>query len=54
MKMFKNIKEYVTEKKEMLKQEISSCTTKLKMVVVRVGDDPASVKYTNNKIKTGL
>ena len=54
MKTFKNIKEYVAEKKEMLKQEISSCTTKPKMVVVRVGDDPASVKYTNNKIKDCL
>ena len=54
MKTFKNIKEYVAEKKEMLKQEISSCATKLKMVVVRVGDDPASVKYTNNKIKDCL
>ena len=49
-----NIKEYVAEKKEMLKHEISSCATKLKMVVVRVGDDPASVKYTNNKIKDCL
>lgn len=54
MKTFKNIKEYVAEKKEMLKQEMSSCTTKPKMVVVRVGDDPASVKYTNNKIKDCL
>ena len=54
MKTFKNIKEYVAEKKEMLKHEISSHTTKPKMVVVRVGDDPASVKYTNNKIKDCL
>ena len=54
MKTFKNIKEYVAEKKEMLKQEISSRTTKPKMVVVRVGDDPASVRYTNNKIKDCL
>ena len=49
-----NIKEYVTEKKETLKQEVLSCKSKLKMVVVRVGDDPASVRYTNNKIKDCL
>lgn len=54
MRMFKNIKEYVTEKKETLKQEVLSCKSKLKMVVVRVGDDPASVRYTNNKIKDCL
>ena len=54
MRMFKNIKEYVTEKKETLKQEVLSCKSKLKLVVVRVGDDPASVRYTNNKIKDCL
>ena len=54
MKMFKNIKEYVIEKKENLKQMILKSNSKLKMIVVRVGDDPASVKYTNNKIKDCL
>lgn len=52
--IFKNIKEYTIEKKEALKAEILKQPNKIKMFVVRVGDDPASVRYTNNKIKDCL
>lgn len=52
--IFKSIKEYVNEKKEALKAEILKQPNKIRMVVVRVGDDPASVRYTNNKIKDCL
>ena len=47
-----NIKEYVEAKKLALKEQLKS--TNLKAIVVRVGDDPASVRYTNNKIKDCL
>jgi methylenetetrahydrofolate dehydrogenase (NADP+)/methenyltetrahydrofolate cyclohydrolase len=48
------IREYVKIKKQELKQEIASHESKLKAIVVRVGDNPASVRYTRNKIKDCL
>lgn len=45
------IKEYVAEKKATLKKLLSEAVTKPCMKIIRVGDDPASVKYTNNKLK---
>lgn len=41
------IKEYVAARKEQLKGTLVDC----KMVIIRVGNNPASVKYTNNKLK---
>lgn len=44
------IKEYVAEKKEKLRQELSQHAT-LKMVIVQVGHVPASDRYVRNKAK---
>lgn len=52
--IFKTIKDYVIEKKEALRVEVLNQPHNIRMVVVRVGDDPASVRYTNNKIKDCL
>lgn len=45
------IKEYVAEKKLELKELLSKADKKPCMKIIRVGNDPASVKYTNNKLK---
>lgn len=44
-----NIKEYVANKKAVLKEELKN--TKLKAVIVQVGDVEASNRYVRNKIK---
>ena len=46
-----NIKEYVANKKEALKQEIATYETAPHFVIVQVNDDPASNAYIKGKLK---
>ena len=46
-----NIKEYVANKKDALKQEIATYETAPHFVIVQVNDDPASNAYIKGKLK---
>ncbi len=45
-----NIKEYVANKKEEIRNEVSTFSKKIKLVIVQVNDDPASNAYIKGKI----
>lgn len=45
------IKEYVAIRKEEIKQEVSSMQVKPKLVIIQVGDNPASNVYIRGKLK---
>lgn len=44
---------YVNKRKKELKEEIEKNNLTPKLVIVKVGDDPASKRYISNKIKIG-
>ena len=44
---------YINKRKKELKEEIEKNNLTPKLVIVRVGDDPASQRYITNKVKTG-
>lgn len=46
-----NIKEYVARKKQELKEEITANNYKIKLVIIQVGDNPASNAYVKGKLK---
>lgn len=45
------VKEYVAIRKEEIKQEVSSMVVKPKLVIIQVGDNPASNVYIKGKLK---
>lgn len=45
------IKKYVEERKKQLAESITQLSKKPLLYIIRVGNDPASVRYTNNKMK---
>ena len=45
------IKDYVRERKNVLKDEISSFERTPKLVIIQVNDDPASCAYVKGKLK---
>ena len=52
--MFQNIKEYVKEQKEILREKIQTFKIKPTFVVIQVGNVEASNRYVRNKIKDCL
>lgn len=46
-------KEVVEKRVEELRKEVETLNLKPRLTIARVGNDPASVKYVNNKIKLG-
>lgn len=49
--MLKNIKEYVANEKQKLKDTIATMDEKPKLTIFQVGDNPASNRYVRNKLK---
>ena len=49
--MLLEAKPYVEMKIKELKERVEKLETKPKLVIIRVGNDKASEKYVNNKIK---
>lgn len=47
------IKEYVSQRKTQLKQEIASLSVKPTLIIIQVNDDPASDAYVRGKLKDG-
>lgn len=46
-----NIKEYAVRKKAEIKELLDTLPKRPCMKIIRVGNDPASVRYTNNKLR---
>ena len=46
-------KPYIEKRKKELKKEIENNNIIPKLLILRVGDDPASERYVNNKVKLG-
>lgn len=49
--MILDAREYVSKRTEELKEEVSAMDIKPTLAIIRVGDDKASEKYVNNKVK---
>ena len=49
--ILKNIKEFTKNWKSVIKNRLAACSRQAKLVILQIGENPASTRYVRNKVK---
>lgn len=51
MKILKDIKEFTKNWKLAIKERLAACSRQAELIILQVGNNPASTRYVRNKVK---